>query len=92
MTPEVSKKRIVLDEREELNSLPFADFKESLGSLANLLTDEVIEEMRVTFDRFADVFFDTWLSQKNEHNILKVGKNKKRDERKLKTKKLCRTV
>ncbi len=49
--------------------LSFAEFKEALGPAAKKYTDLQIEKMRLICDRFADVVFDTWLREKNTHNV-----------------------
>ena len=50
-------------------ALSFAEFKEALGPVAKKYTDLQIEKMWRICDRFADAFFDTWLREKNTHNV-----------------------
>ncbi|MEK7113464.1 MAG: hypothetical protein AAB873_01415 [Patescibacteria group bacterium] len=45
--------------------LSFEEFKKSLGPESSKYTDEQIEQMRITCDRIADLFFDNWLREKN---------------------------
>ena len=47
-------------------AVSFDDFKNALGLAAKKYTDFQIDKMRVSLDRFADLFFDDWLSKRNE--------------------------
>lgn len=46
-------------------TLPFEDFKESLGQAADKYSDEQIETMRIVCDKMASLAFDTWLNRRN---------------------------
>jgi len=45
--------------------LSLVDFKKSLGSQADKLTDEEITKLRDQLDQLANVLFDMWLNQRN---------------------------
>ena len=45
--------------------IPLPDFKRILGSTANNLSDKQIEAIRDAQDRLADIFFDSWLRERN---------------------------
>jgi len=45
--------------------ISFEEFKTSLGTLADELSDEQIEYIRCAFDRIADVALDRWLEKRN---------------------------
>jgi hypothetical protein len=45
--------------------LALEEFKKALGSKANSLSEVEIERIRDIQDRFADVFFDSWIKRKN---------------------------
>ena len=56
------------NESEEFSNstaLSFEEFKNSLGPESSKYNDEQIEHMRITCDRIADMFFDSWLREKN---------------------------
>ena len=44
-------------------AVSFDDFKKALGISGERYSDEDIEQLRVSFDRMADIFFDTWLKR-----------------------------
>jgi len=50
------------------------DFKKSLGIASAKYSDEQIEQVRVVFDKMADIFFDGWLYRRNAHNVV-IGKD-----------------
>jgi hypothetical protein len=41
------------------------EFKKSLGTFVNELSDEEIDNIRHAFNRIADITFDRWVTQKN---------------------------
>ena len=41
--------------------MEFEEFKKTLGPLADKLSDEEIDGLRVLLDKFADLMFDRWL-------------------------------
>jgi len=45
--------------------ISFEEFKKSLGTFANELSDEEIDNIRHAFNRIADIAFDRWAAQKN---------------------------
>ncbi len=45
--------------------IPLPDFKRILGPMANNLSDGQIEAVRDAQDRLADIFFDSWLRERN---------------------------
>jgi hypothetical protein len=44
------------------------EFKQALGQTAENYTEHQLEWMRTFCDRFADLFFDSWLKERNVHN------------------------
>jgi hypothetical protein len=44
------------------------EFKKALGQAAENYTEQQLEWLRDFCDRFADLFFDAWLSGRNVHN------------------------
>jgi hypothetical protein len=54
--------------------LSFNDFKKSLGKESTKYSDGQIEQIRVSFDKMADIFFDDWLYRRNAHNVV-TGKD-----------------
>ena len=51
--------------------LSIEEFKKALGHNAEGYTEHQLEWMRVFCDRFADLFFDVWLKERNVHNEVK---------------------
>jgi len=45
--------------------ISFEEFKKTLGTFANELSDEEIDNIRHAFNRIADIAFDRWAAQKN---------------------------
>jgi hypothetical protein len=45
--------------------IPLEEFKKSLGSIADTLTEEEILALREKLDRLADIVFDMWLRKRN---------------------------
>ena len=41
--------------------MDFEEFKKTLGPLANQLSDEEIDNLRILLDKMADLIFDRWL-------------------------------
>lgn len=48
-------------------------FKEALGSAAEKYSEDQLEWMRLFCDRFADLFFTSWLRGRNMHNVGKTN-------------------
>jgi hypothetical protein len=47
--------------------MEFEEFKKTLGTLAEKLSDEEIDKLRILLDKFADLMFDRWLRKINNN-------------------------
>ena len=45
--------------------IPLEEFKKSLGTLADTLSDEEILDAQERMDRLANIVFDMWLRKRN---------------------------
>jgi hypothetical protein len=48
------------------NTIPFGKFKALLGTLADALTDEEIEDLRIRQHHIADAIIDWWIRKRKE--------------------------
>jgi hypothetical protein len=54
--------------------IPLEEFKKSLGSLADSLSEEEILALREKLDRLAEIIFDLWLRKRNSPDKPANGK------------------